>query len=435
MKILQLIAENVKRIKTATITANPDGSLVVLAGANEQGKSSAIDAIAYALGGEKLIPEKPVRQGAKKAVVTVILDDYVVTRTIQASGGGSLVVTNREGLKYPTPQALLDGLLGKLAFDPLAFAQAKPADQATTLRALAHLDTTDLDTARKVAYDRRTEVNRELTRAQAAVSSAPVHAGVGTTILSSDEVRAPLVRADNLHSAAVEAERRETFAESRQNIARAILIRANARVESLRADLEVAEAESEQAEMIVAVAEDEVRAASVNAAHARSLVLDRDDLRAQFDELVEHNRQAEENRRRDGLMAQVNLLSSDADRLTETIARYDTEKAERLAAAVFPVDGLGLDDAGVTWQGLPFTQASTAVRTRVSVAIGIALNPTLKVLLVRGGNDLDDRSLAAVAAQAHDAGAQIWLERIAGAASVTGAQTVVFEDGEVISCQ
>jgi hypothetical protein len=104
-----------------------------------------------------------------------------------------------------------------------------------------------------------------------------------------------------------------------------------------------------------------------------------------------------------------------AERLTSDIEDTDTEKAQRLAAAKFPVEGLGISDAGgVTWNGLPFEQASTAVRTRVSVAIGFALNPKLKILLVRNGNDLDAKNLQLLADLAKEAGGQVWVERIAG---------------------
>ena len=55
MKIIKLETENVKRIKTACI--EPDGSMVVIGGRNGQGKSSALDSIAYAIGGKALCTE------------------------------------------------------------------------------------------------------------------------------------------------------------------------------------------------------------------------------------------------------------------------------------------------------------------------------------------------------------------------------------------
>ena len=92
------------------------------------------------------------------------------------------------------------------------------------------------------------------------------------------------------------------------------------------------------------------------------------------------------------------------------------------------VDGLVLVDGQVTWEGLPFAQASTAVRTRVSVAIGMALNPKCRVILVRNGNDLDHTRLGLLADLAKKYQCQVWVERIEGGA---GLPTIVIEDGAV----
>jgi hypothetical protein len=48
----------------------------------------------------------------------------------------------------------------------------------------------------------------------------------------------------------------------------------------------------------------------------------------------------------------------------------------------------------------------------VSVAVGFALNPAVKVLLIREGAFLDEDNLALVGRLAEEAGAQIWIERV-----------------------
>ena len=60
-----------------------------------------------------------------------------------------------------------------------------------------------------------------------------------------------------------------------------------------------------------------------------------------------------------------------------------------------PVEGLGFGAGIVTFNGLPFDQASTAEQLRVSVAIAMAANPKLRVLRIKHGNDLDADNLAA----------------------------------------
>lgn len=103
MKIIRLEAENVKRLQAVSIV--PQGDTVVIGGKNGQGKSSTLDSIAYALGGKRLIPEKPINNGHDKAKISVDLDSgLTVTRTFTKNGGGSLFVSNADGARYQSPQ-------------------------------------------------------------------------------------------------------------------------------------------------------------------------------------------------------------------------------------------------------------------------------------------------------------------------------------------
>src|SRR4051812_15757401 len=171
MHIIRFEAQNIQRLSAVTIEPSADASAVVLAGANEEGKSSVLDSIEMALGGEKVLPPEPIRRGQEKAQIVVDLGDMIVTRRFTAKGS-SLTVTNREGLSYPSPQALLNGFYNKLSFDPLAFAHAKADEQAGILRRLAGLDTKDLDDARKKLFEARTIANRDVARATGALATA-----------------------------------------------------------------------------------------------------------------------------------------------------------------------------------------------------------------------------------------------------------------------
>src|SRR6185436_2642524 len=130
-KIIKLTSENVKRLTAVEIT--PKGNVVVIGGRNGAGKSSVLDSIEYALGGDPSA-KMPVRRGEKNAKVVVDLGDIVVKRSFTSAGGTHLIVTNADGEKQTSPQAILDKLVGRLTFDPLEFSRQKPAQQAETLR-------------------------------------------------------------------------------------------------------------------------------------------------------------------------------------------------------------------------------------------------------------------------------------------------------------
>jgi hypothetical protein len=129
MQIVRLEAENIKRLSAVRIDVLADSGAVVIAGENESGKSSTLDAIEMALAGERVQPPEPIRRGQEKAYVVVDLGDVVVTRRFTAKGS-SLTVANKDGLRYPAGQTVLDGFYSKLTFDPLSFATAKPDEQA-----------------------------------------------------------------------------------------------------------------------------------------------------------------------------------------------------------------------------------------------------------------------------------------------------------------
>lgn len=428
MRILSLTVENIKRVSAVHIDTQVS-PVIVLAGQNEQGKSSVIDSIQMALGGEKTIPPKPVHGDAAKGKIVADLGEFVVTRRFTAGGGTSLTVQTRDGAKYPSPQALLDGFVGRLSFDPFAFSIEKDQQkQAQTLRILCQINTTDLDIQRKAAFDERALVNRDVKTLQAQLAGMAMHPGVASGA-SSAVVLAQLAAAD-------EIAKKASYAESRAADARVQLRQKTERVSALEerivdltAQLQRAELDLEQAQTDESLASDHLEAATRAAEGMAALVPDRAALRAEVATAQILQAQVADNARYAETTQRMESAVTQADTLTATIERCDAAKVELLAKAQFPVQGLGLSDTGVTWNGLPFEQASTAVKTKVSVAIGAALNPRLKVLLVRNGNDLDDQSMAQLEALAVEYGCQVWLERIAGAA---GGHTVFIEDGTVV---
>jgi len=135
-------------------------------------------------------------------------------------------------------------------------------------------------------------------------------------------------------------------------------------------------------------------------------------LEEQIADAEQINSRVRDNQAHKQLKAEEKRLAGKVDALTAAIDKADATKAERIAKAKMPVKGLGLDEAGVTFNGMPFEQCSSAEQLRISVAMGLALNPKIKVLLIRDGSLLDDESLRALAEQAAEADAQVWVERV-----------------------
>jgi len=399
VKIIRLTAENVKRLKAVEIT--PDGTVQVITGRNAQGKTSVLDAIWLALGGGAAArgTAQPIRAGEDRAEVTLDLGDLVVTRRWLGEKT-ALTVTSADGAKYQSPQSVLDALVGRLSFDPLAFTRLAPREQIAALLELVHLDVDlgQLAADRQRLYDERTEIGRQLKAREGE------RAGLGQLEDAPDQE----VSASDLIARIQAAQQ----AERQQDNDRERAANLTQQVEDLERQLRYVRAALADAEAAVA---------------AHQPVTDVATLQEELTGLEDANRAVRRNTDRAHVAGLVQGLRDSYDERTAGIGAIDRAKATALAAAEFPVPGLGFDDAGVTYDGVPFSQASSAEQIRVSLAMAMSLNPQLRVIRIVDGSLLDADSLRLISDMAADRDYQVWIERVADGSGVG----VVIEDGEV----
>src|SRR5579863_344286 len=176
-KIVKSEAENFKRL--IRFVLEPKSNVVHIVGKNMAGKTSAMDAVASTIGGEKFCPPDPIRKGEKHAVARQQLDNgYVVERRWDRLADGrvisKLTVRDEKGIEKKKPQGFLDALLPREMIDPMWFDRAKPREQAEALLKIADVkfDFAKAATERQAAYDQRTEIGRELKATEALVESA-----------------------------------------------------------------------------------------------------------------------------------------------------------------------------------------------------------------------------------------------------------------------
>jgi DNA repair exonuclease SbcCD ATPase subunit len=422
VKIVRLEANNLLRLKAIDITLSPDGGAVVISGRNAQGKSSLLNAITYALVGPAAMKgiERPIRDGEDEASVEVDIEKYVVRRTWKADGKTSLTVMSKDGAKYSSPQTLLDDLLGTLSFDPLAFANQDAKSQLATLLSLVELpfDPAKLDGKRKAIFDERTEIGRDARQLAAQLAAMPEP----PETLPSDEVSAADVLAEQAaHQSAVTAwERAESAVIDEKRDLAAVLERMNQledELVSLRLSLGQHEIDVEAAEK---------RAAALSP-KAEEVV----DFGARLASIEETNRQVRAAHERATIAASLAGRSTLLEELTTSLTEVDAIKAEALAAADMPIAGLSFDENGVTYQGVPLKQASSAEQLRVSTAIAMAMSPDARIILVKDGSLLDDENLALLDEMAKDEDYQMLIERVG---AVPGEMVgFVLEDGEVVA--
>jgi len=418
-RVIRLEAENVKRLRA--VAFDPGKNAVIIGGANSSGKSSLIDSIFYALAGGRALPARPIRDGEAQATIRVDLGGLTVERVIKANGT-TLVVRNAEGDAMQSPQRILDRMVGALSFDPLDFVRADMKGKVKQLEGVLGINVAALDAERKRVFDQRTEINREVVRLRAGIGAEPVVAPEARdTEALLAELRTVDAAADVVKAADLEAGR--------------------TRWEANAMAVRVQEIEGEIAKLQLKLAETQLKLGRFHEVAAQRQQA-AEDVRTRMSghrtaaEIQTEIRAASEVvRLRDAHVAWVAsravLVQAEeaSGVITAQLAAMDADREARVSAAVGNVGlaGLGLDERGVTWGGIPLAQCSSAEQLRVAVGLGFAANPQIRIVLLREGALLDDASLAAVIAMAEQADAQVWIEVVGD----RGPGAVIIEDGAI----
>jgi DNA repair ATPase RecN len=421
MRIAAVKVDNYRRLYQVEIHPEADRAIMLIGGANGNGKSSLLGALSAAFGGKKMISPDPVRHGAPEAGIWVKLDDGTeIRRVIAQDGETTLEVRDRQG-PIRSPQALLDRLIGTRFLDPLAFLRLPPKEQrAALMRVIPGASKIEeIDAQRERVFTQRREVGRDLDKAQGELArlppTQPVPEPIDVAALNEEarQLAAQQRAGKDLQSRLMECQNAtqhaaHVLAGDQAEIARlqALLVEAEKRVQQQLREV-AACTEREQA----AARDVEIAAAAWREIAPRRLQVDADLRRA-----GEHNRgvyaaEAEANRRRE-VETTVNGLRGQVDQLTTAIAAFDRDKAEILAGAMLPVDGLAISGQGLELGGVPFDQASDADRWRVALAIAAAASPDLDDIWIRDGALLDEQSLAIVERHCAATGRRAWVERV-----------------------
>lgn len=406
MHILALEAENFKRLRAVRI--EPNGPMVEITGRNAQGKTSVLDAIWAALGGKDAAPRKPIRDGQDEARIMLDLGELKVIRKFKATEEGAftttLVVESAEGARFPSPQGVLDALVGALTFDPMAFLRMAGKEQFATCRAFVPgVDFDSIEGLNRRDFENRTEVGRRLRDLKGQKAALPALEGDAPEWIDPKPLEDQLAEAGahNTHVAQRQAAR-------------------DAAVERIGAiDAQIARLGEERAELQT----------KIDQAPKLPAPIDTVKVREKLEETRRNNEMAQEAKSRTALDEKIKLAEGEEATLTASIKARTEGAAAEVAKAKMPVEGLGFGDGIVLLAGVPFDQASDAEQLRASIAIAAAMNPRLKIVRVRDGSLLDPKGFKILEAFAAKHDLQVWIETVASGRS----HAVLIENGEVAS--
>lgn len=417
MKIVKLSSRNIKNLKAIEIT--PAGDAVLLTGKNAAGKSAIIDSIFSALTGKRL--KDPIRHGEDRADVEVDMGAFTVKKTWTEKGEAIQVYSiNEEGkkIKYSSPQTFLDEVIGELSFDPMAFKDMKSMSRIELLKKIAGLDFVDIEKKKAAVYEDRSALNSRIKESLAHLKNteAPDPSTPDEEIAFKDALKDMQVLRDKRQTYTDAVNQKSDLATMARN-QEAEIGQIEKEIEQLQSTLKIARNSladyKDRGEAVIIpeiITQDQIIA-------AESALSD-----------IEHkNADIRAAKRYRLAIKDGGKLKKESDALTEKLRRLDQDKATQVASAKFPIPDLSLSDEAVMYKGDQFDRLSTGQQIRVSTAIGMALNPKLKVIFIREGSLLDNGNLKDIIAQAKDKDYQVWIERC----DESGQVGFFIESGEV----
>lgn len=417
VSIASLELENVKRVRAVELQPNEKG-LTVLGGRNGQGKTSVLDAIAYALGGERMRPDRVTREGsATPAKMRVELSNGIVCE--RKGKNSSLTVTDTTGMKGG--QRLLDEFIGEFALNLPKFLNMSDREKADYLLKTLGIADQLAEADRKVAEANaeRTEIGRRAKAARKMAEDSPFHEGVpGETL----DVSALLDEQMFAHETnqAIEFKRREVEAK------RAESERMAAEVERLARELADA-----TERMAIASSRSETVTGELEGLEADLANMEPADEQAAAEAVREAeavNEMVRQNTARVEMLADADRLDGEYRAAGERVAKAKEERLSLLDGADLPLDGLAVEEGVLRFNGSAWGDMSGSEQLRVATAIVRKLKPECGFVLVDKLEQFDPQQLAEFGEWVSGQGLQVIGTRVA----VDDTCTVVIEDGRVV---
>lgn len=415
IKILKAEITNFKNISHKTVVF--EGRSAIIIAPNAGGKSSLIQAIQSPIN-SKIIPLQPVKEGEERGSVELLVGGKFKGESVKYNIGlyfspehqkGRITITNEDGGKVPGGKSVINDIVGNISFNMMEFLRLARTDaggvsdagrkkQVEILKALLPDEVVDkmaeLDVERKKVYNERSTVNAEVK-----------------------------VMKTNLEGHEYTLEDIENYSTKKDG--EAIRTQINGLSTSIEKHSKATSAQARFMETIsfkeeqIACLQKELDVARHNLNTTNEWLQKNEKpsighLSAQLKDIDDHNAICDEIAKLEKSRSDMDTKSAESDKKTERMKEIDKEKAEVFASSPLPVPGLAFDENMVTYKGLPLDedQHSTAMLIGIGIRIGMAMNPNLKLLVIKDGSLLDRQTLRFIMKICEEQGYQVLIEKV-----------------------
>ena len=411
VKINKLEIENVKRVKAVTIEPTSNG-LTILGGNNNQGKTSVLDAIAWALGGKKYKPSKPARDGSMNPpTLRLELSNGLI---VERKGKNSdLKVTDPSGQK--AGQQLLDSFVEELALNLPKFIESSSKDKANTLLQIIGVGEKlwELDRKEEQLYNERRTIGQIADQKKKYAAEQPQYPEAPNELVSI---------ADLIHEQQEILARNGENAKKRQNRENIVnsLHLSEARLKQLKEQLAQEEATHEK------LMGDYIAA---NKSIEDLVDESTDEIENSIANIEEINRKVRANLDKEKAEEDAKQYGSQYDNLTKEIQDVRDERTSLLDSADLPLPGLSVEDGELVFEGQKWDNMSGSQQLRVATAIVRKLKPECGFVLLDKLEQMDIPTLTEFGKWLESEGLQAIATRVSSGEECQ----IIIEDGYVVS--
>ena len=402
IKINSLEIENVKRVKAVQLSP-ADNGLTVIGGKNGQGKTSVLDAIAWALGGEKYRPSSAQREGS---VIPPRLHLELSNGIIVERNGKNSALTVLDPSGKRAGQQLLNDFVSTFALDLPKFLEAGSKEKAEILLQIIGVgdQLRALDQQETQLYYARRSVNQNLDRKKKYAEELPFYQDAPQEMVSVSDL---IKRQQEILARNGENQRK------RQQAAQLAQQK-----EILRRQL------SELQERYDAVCRDcDIAARSAQDLQDEST----EQLEADIAGIDLLNQKVRANLERTRAEEELHELETQSDNLTAELEKVRQSRTDLLTAAPLPLPGLSVQDGELVYKGRKWDCMSGAEQLMVATAIVRKLNPNCGFVLLDKLEQMDTDTMREFGTWLESVGLQAIATRVS-----TGEEcSIVIEDGFV----
>ena len=403
MKINQLEIENVKRIKAVKVEPKQNG-LTIIGGNNKQGKTSVLDAIAWALGGDKFKPSQAEREGSIiPPTLHIVMNNGLV---VERKGKNSaLKVTDPSGKK--AGQQLLNEFVNNFALDLPKFMEASGKEKAQVLLQIIGVGDKlmELEKEEKELYQERLYVGRTADQKEKFAKEQPYFPEAPKDLISPSD----LIR-----------QQQEILAKNGENQRkREYLHQMEQEYQKINDNLSELLAKQKKIEEDLRIA----RLSAVDLQDESTAELEKN-----IANIEEINRKVRANLDKEKAEDDAKTYRNEYNDLTAKISDVRNKKTDLLNSAALPLPDLSVMDGELVYEGQKWDNMSGADRMKVATAIVRKLNPNCGFVLLDKLEQMDMKTLQEFGTWLEAEGLQAIATRVS-----TGEEcSIIIEDGYVV---